>query len=59
MHAVGNGAIFMSLVAIVGTYCFCPVCLLVCLLTLVIGFEPFQIKPSHLAFRFLLTRASH
>ena len=55
---------FKSLVAIVGTYCFCPVCLLVCLfvcwitLTLVISFEPFQIEPSYLACRFLVTRAS-
>ena len=53
----------MSPVAIAGTYCFCPVCLLVCLLvgwtTLVITFEPFEIEPLYLACRFLVTRAFH
>ena len=56
---------FTSLVAIAGTFCFCPVCLLVCLfvcwttLTLVTNFEPFQIEPSYMACRFLVTVASH
>ena len=57
-------ALFMSSVAIAGTYCFCPDCLLVCLfvgqlLTLVTTFEPFEIEPLYLAYRFLVTRASH
>ena len=48
-----------------GTYCFCPVCLLICwfvgwtTLTLVITFEPFETEPLFLASRFLVTRASH
>ena len=64
-----EGRIFMSPVAIAGTYCFCPVCLLVCwfvglfvgwtTLTLVITFKPFEIEPLYLACRFLVTRASH
>ena len=56
----------MSPVAIAGTYCFCPVCLLVfglfvgsTTLTLAITFEPFEIQPLYLACTFLVTKASH
>ena len=43
-----------------GDILFLP-CLFVCwtTLTLVTSFEPFQIEPSYLACRFLVTRASH
>ena len=61
--------LFMTPVAIAGTYCFCPVCLLVCgfvglfvgwtTLTLIITFKPFVIEPLYLACKFLVTRASH